>query len=150
MAVNPEITILLDLYGEILTPKERDTLEYYYNDDLSLKEIADNETAERRMRRDLGYEDDMRDSITRQGVRDNIKRAEAKLIDIDSKLRLIDRAKKQTELCDAVRKRLAAIEDFNMKHGCYYDISSSINHIYTLLSELEDMCFTERMKYHGI
>lgn len=139
MAVNPQITILLDLYGAILTPKERETLEYYYNDDLSLKEIADNETAERRLRRGLGGDDDQRDSITRQGVRDNIKRAEAKLMDIESKLHLVARAKQQAELCDSIRARLAAIEDFNMKHGCYYDISSSINTIYSLLNQLEDM-----------
>ena len=37
-------------------------IEYYYNDDLSLAEIADNE------------------GITRQGVRDSIKRAEGQLL----------------------------------------------------------------------
>ena len=52
MANNVEITILLDFYGEMLTQKQRDFLGYYYNDDLSLSEIAENE------------------GITRQGVRD--------------------------------------------------------------------------------
>lgn len=59
MAKNLEIAVLLDLYGDMLTEKQRDFLGYYYNDDLSLSEIAENE------------------GITRQGVRDAIKRAEA-------------------------------------------------------------------------
>ena len=68
MANNVEITILLDFYGEMLTQKQRDFLGYYYNDDLSLSEIAENE------------------GITRQGVRDAIKRAETLLYEMESKL----------------------------------------------------------------
>ena len=56
MAKDLGITILLDFYGDMLTEKQRDFLGYYYNDDLSLSEIAENE------------------GITRQGVRDSIKR----------------------------------------------------------------------------
>ena len=61
MANNVEITILLDFYGDMLTAKQRDFINLYYNDDLSLAEIAENE------------------GITRQGVRDAIKRAEGQL-----------------------------------------------------------------------
>ena len=43
MAKNLEISFLLDFYGEMLTQKQREVIEYYYNDDLSLAEIADNE-----------------------------------------------------------------------------------------------------------
>ena len=64
MANNVEITILYDFYGDVLTEKQRDFLNYYYNDDLSLSEIAENE------------------GITRQGVRDAIKRAEAQLYEM--------------------------------------------------------------------
>ena len=55
MAKNLEIALLFDFYGEMLTDKQRDVVELYYNDDLSLSEIAENE------------------GITRQGVRDSIK-----------------------------------------------------------------------------
>ena len=41
MANNIEISMLLDLYGEALTTKQRDYLSFYYNDDLSLSEIAE-------------------------------------------------------------------------------------------------------------
>jgi len=54
VAKNLEISFLLDFYGSMLTEKQRIMIEYYYNDDLSLAEIADNE------------------GITRQGVRDSI------------------------------------------------------------------------------
>ena len=43
MANNVEITILLDFYGDMLTAKQRDFINLYYNDDLSLAEIAENE-----------------------------------------------------------------------------------------------------------
>ena len=56
-----ETSDLLDIYGELLTEKQRDMLELYYNDDLSLSEIAEH------------YE------ISRQGVHDSIKRGEETL-----------------------------------------------------------------------
>ena len=51
MAKNLEVSFLLDFYGEMLTQKQHDFLVYYYDEDLSLSEIAENE------------------GITRQGVR---------------------------------------------------------------------------------
>ena len=52
MAKDFEMGYLLDFYGEVLTPKQREMLRQYYNDDLSLSEIGEN----------FG--------ITRQGARD--------------------------------------------------------------------------------
>lgn len=56
MAKDLSISYLLDFYGQMLTDKQREVTEFYYNDDLSLAEIADH------------------CHITRQGVRDSIKR----------------------------------------------------------------------------
>ncbi len=67
MSKNLEISALLDVYGAFLPEKQRLLSEYYYNDDLSLSEIAENE------------------GITRQGVRDLIKRAETQLITLEEK-----------------------------------------------------------------
>ncbi len=75
MAKNLEITILLDFYGDMLTSKQREFLDFYYNEDLSLAEIAAN----------VG--------ITRQGVRDAIKRAECLLYDMEQRLGLVARFK---------------------------------------------------------
>ena len=61
MAKQLHISDLLDIYGSLLTEKQQRLLEYYYNDDLSLAEIAENE------------------GITRQAVRDTLKRAAAQL-----------------------------------------------------------------------
>lgn len=73
MAKNLNISILLDFYGEMLTPKQKEVVELYYNEDLSLAEIAEHS------------------GITRQGVRDSIKRAENQLLDCEARLRLRER-----------------------------------------------------------
>lgn len=73
MAKKFEIVELIDLYGAVLSPKQQDFLEYYYCHDLSLSEIAENE------------------GMSRQGVRDAIKRAESQLLDTEEKLGLSKR-----------------------------------------------------------
>ena len=65
---NYKISYLLDFYGNILTDKQKDTIDLYYNEDLSLAEIAEH----------VG--------ITRQGVRDAIKRGEEILEEMEEKL----------------------------------------------------------------
>ena len=64
-----KISYLLDFYGNILTDKQRDAIDLYYNEDLSLAEIAEH----------VG--------ITRQGVRDAIKRGEDTLLHMEGKLK---------------------------------------------------------------
>ncbi|MCQ2478212.1 MAG: hypothetical protein MJ091_03195 [Clostridia bacterium] len=65
MEKNLYIGALLEVYGQFLSEKQRELTYHYYNDDLSLSEIAENE------------------GITRQGVRDIIKRAETTLFDME-------------------------------------------------------------------
>ena len=85
MAKNYEIAVLIDFYGEMLTAKQRDFLEYYYNDDLALAEIAEN----------VG--------ITRQGVRDLIKRGEQTLVSLEESCRYCERFLKLKELSARAR-----------------------------------------------
>ena len=73
MAKDLQISFLLDFYGEMLTEKQREMIEFYYNEDLSLAEIADDQ------------------GITRQGVRDSIKRAESQLLEMEERLGLAKR-----------------------------------------------------------
>lgn len=80
MGKNLYVSALLDVYGEYLNDKQRELTEYYYNDDLSLAEIAENE------------------GITRQGVRDQIKRAEQRLVSLEEKCRYCERFLKLKEL----------------------------------------------------
>lgn len=107
MANNVEISMLLDLYGEVLTVKQRDYLNYYYNDDLSLSEIAENE------------------GITRQGVRDAIKRAETLLYDMESKLQFSKKLEKMQQGLDSIVNCAEDINEYNLSHG----LSKEINDI---------------------
>lgn len=70
-----ETAVLLDFYGDLLTEKQARALDLYYNEDLSLAEIAE----------PLG--------ISRQGVRDSIKRGEKQLYDLENALGLAKRFK---------------------------------------------------------
>lgn len=105
MANNIEISMLLDLYGEALTVKQRDYLNYYYNDDLSLSEIAENE------------------GITRQGVRDAIKRAEVLLYDMELKLKFSQRLEKMQKGLDDITKCADDINEYNLAHGLSREIN---------------------------
>ena len=140
MAVDPKFTVLLDVYGNILTEKERSMLDYYYNDDLSLREISDNENAERRERRSAG-EQTLRenDTITRQGVRDTIKRAEAKLLSMDEKLGLVSKRSEMLELVADIRKNAekAAVRAYQSRSP--KEIITAASDIDTLAEKLEGL-----------
>ena len=79
------MSMLFDFYGELLTDKQRELFDLYYNEDMSLTEIS--EIA----------------GITRQGVRDVIVRAEGILTDLEDKTGLIKRF-------HAMQKQLQEIE----------------------------------------
>lgn len=68
-----EMCLLFDFYGEMLTDKQKEMFDLYYNEDLSLAEISEH----------VG--------ITRQGVRDSIVRAERALREMEEKLGLVAR-----------------------------------------------------------
>ncbi len=70
---NLQIGLLLDFYGDILPEKRRSLMDLYYNDDLSLSEIADEA------------------GVTRQAVREAIKKTENELFFYEEKLGLLRR-----------------------------------------------------------
>ena len=74
-----KIGYLLDFYGNLLSDKKRTALDRYYNDDLSLAEIAE----------ELG--------ISRQGVRELVKHAEEELLFYEENLRLAEKFRKTKE-----------------------------------------------------
>ena len=99
---NLAYSVLLDFYGPVLTDKQRVILTEYYDEDLSLAEIAEN------------Y------GISRQGVRDVIVRAEAAMTEIEDKPHLIRRFfRMQDELTaiDAAADRLLDA----VRQGCLSD-----------------------------
>ena len=85
---NLEISVLCDIYWGLLPEKQRLALDYYYNEDLSLAEISEHA------------------GISRQGVRDQIKHAEAQLYELENALGLY-RKSVETE------KIISELEDLN-------------------------------------
>ncbi len=115
-AKNLLLPCLLDIYGPLLTDRKRELLDYYYEEDYSLSEISE------------------LTGISRQGIRDSIKKSEAELMELEDKLRLyekkstataaiaeaeklIDRALSsdgdlsRTDVLTALKARLSAIEE---------------------------------------
>lgn len=92
------VSLLMDFYGEILTEKQREVINLYYNDDLSLSEIADEA------------------KITRQGVRDCIKRGEATLREMESKLGLVARFSAHKKTLEKISEAAAKIQDINDRY----------------------------------
>ena len=81
-------TMLLDFYGDMLTQRQREFLDYYYNQDLSLAEIAESS------------------GISRQGVWDIIRRAEATLRETERKTGLVRRYGAQRQTLREIEQKL--------------------------------------------
>lgn len=87
------LTLLFDFYGELLTEKQKQVFSLHYQDDLSLSEIGE----------EL--------SISRQAVRDLLKRTEKILLDYEQKLGLVARFQEQKK---SVRKMLEIMQDLEI------------------------------------
>ena len=99
------VSLLMDFYGEVLTQKQREVIDLYYNEDLSLAEIAQEA------------------KITRQGVRDSIKRGEMTLHEMEEKLGLADRFMNQKKALEKISEAAAKIHDINTR--CRYSAEIS-------------------------
>ncbi len=118
LAKNLDVTVLLDFYGDMLTNKQRDFLHYYYDDDLSLSEIAENE------------------GITRQGVRDSIKRAEGQLFEMESRLGLVKRFDEVRTGLNDILNCANEINEYNMRYGLSREINETVVKIKVIAQEL--------------
>lgn len=92
MEKNIEISMLCQIYGKLLTKKQLEILEDYYNLDLSLSEIAEN------------------NNITRQAVRDIIKKGENKLFEYEEKLQIMKNMHKQEVKIASILSELTKIQ----------------------------------------
>lgn len=123
MSKNLAISDLLDLYGEMLTDKQRDVIELYYNQDLSLAEIAEHE------------------QITRQGVRDNIKRGEAFLLEMEEKLHFAEKFKRLVAVTEEITTRCEEIERINRGFTYSHAIDEHARKVRALINEYLDQNF---------
>lgn len=90
------LSLLLDFYGELLTEKQRQYAELYYNENLSLGEIAE------------------LDGISRQSVRDSLLRAEAALTHTEEKTGLVSRhtrLMREVAAAEGVAEKLEALNE---------------------------------------
>ena len=92
MDENVEISMLCDIYGKLLTKKQFEFINDYYNNDLSLSEIAEN------------------NNITRQAVRDIIKKGERKLFEYEEKLLFMKKTLTQEQKIQTILSELTKIQ----------------------------------------
>ena len=114
MAKNMEVALLFDFYGEVLTEKQQNMVELYYNNDLSLSEIAENE------------------GITRQGVRDAIKRAEAQLFSFEEHIGLCERLEKMRKGLSEISELTSVINEVNRRTILSREINDAVARISVL------------------
>ena len=112
------MAMLYDFYGDLLTDRQKEFYDLYYNEDLSLAEIAEN------------Y------GITRQGVRDVIVRAEAYLTEIEDKTGLILRfhtMQDQLKEVAACAVQIRAINDARLNDRELEDLAQRIQSLTDIL-----------------
>ena len=80
-------SLLLDYYGVLLTRHQQDILDEYFNEDLSMNEIADNL------------------QISKSAVQDLIKRSLTQLNEFEKKLKLIARDQKLNNILEEMKKQ---------------------------------------------
>lgn len=88
-----EISLLMDCYSPLLTEKQKNIMELYYNDDLSLAEIAE------------------LNNTSRQAIHDLIKRCYKQFLSYESKLCLLKKSLEKEE------KILTLLNELNMKYS---------------------------------
>ena len=88
-----KVSMLWQIYGKLLTKKQYNVLNDYYNNDFSLSEIAEN------------------NKISRQGVRDILMKGEGKLFEYEEKLAIMKKTELQEEQIQLILSQLSEIKD---------------------------------------
>ncbi len=120
MEKNVQVSLLFSFYRNMLTERQIECVELYYNEDLSLSEISEH----------LG--------ITRQGVRDNILRAEHTMYDTEQRLGLVAKflgIKERLEKIDDIIRDIEASPNVRYLSD---DIKHKINDILMIIGEISE------------
>lgn len=115
-----ELSVLYDLYGALLTDKQRAIFAMYYDEDLSLSEIAENE------------------GITRQGVRDALIRAVGTLEQTEERLGLYRRYGSLDEKLVALEKAAGGIREVNRAKYLSSEIDDLVRDILGTIRDLRE------------
>ena len=95
MIEHVRLSILLGIYGSLLTERQLEILEDYYNNDMSLSEIAE------------------KFDISRQAVLDNVKKGEKKLEEYEEKLHILKDQEIRKNKIDRITKDLSNKKDID-------------------------------------
>ncbi len=120
-----EIAMLYDFYGELLTPRQKEVLQYYYEENYSLSETAE----------ELG--------VSRQAIHDTIRKAEKALRNYEQKLGLVERFRRtEADMERAVNELDRIIDRLTPQSGesAIFDnkIIEKLNDVKDILSILEE------------
>ena len=92
-----KMCVLLDIYGELLTEKQYEIMDFYYNQDLSLAEIASEM------------------EVSRQGARNFIIKGEEHLWEFEEKLHLVERFTEINKIADEIKVSIKSLPDWDEK-----------------------------------
>ena len=120
MEKNLQISFLLDFYGELLSPRQREITDSYYNNDLSLGEISANT------------------GITRQAVRDIVKRTELALFEMEEKLGLCSRFESMQSGLAKIEEHARTIQAYNKTKYQDEIVSDNITQILSTANNLQE------------
>ena len=120
MAKNLSIAPLVALYAPVLTEKQREVIEQYYFEDLSLAEIAEG------------------CGISRQGVRDAIKRGEAIILELEEQLGFAAKEQRLESALEQMRSAAKEIELLNDTIAGCDPIGRAAESIVRLIDGLDD------------
>ena len=101
------VNVLLDLYDELLSDRQRQVMDLYYKEDYSLNEISDLL------------------SISKQAISEHIKRAEGALKNYESTLKLAEKTKRWKEDGEAIVASLEKLRFFS-EEARFHEIIDSI------------------------
>lgn len=112
---NLNISFLLDFYGDVLGDKQRELVDLYYNEDLSLAEIAES------------------CGMTRQGVRHVLKKAEDELVSLEQKLGLANHfvqiKENNAEIVDALLSIYEQLKSFSVPNDITEQLMAAIERV---------------------
>ena len=117
-----QTSLLYDFYGSLLTDRQREVMELYYRENLSLSEIA------------------AEFSISRQGVHDALKNAGRALHEYEQKLGLVDKFQQSREAIGDIDERIEGLMEDVQKQEALVpaEVTAELQKIKDIIDKLEE------------
>ena len=112
-----KISMLYDFYSQLLTERQRDMIDLYYHQDLSLGEIAQEQ------------------DISRQAVYDTIKRTEKILFNYENKLKLCYLFESKKANINEIKNKVIMLEKMIESNSSKLELKKEINDIKLLFDK---------------